>query len=320
MIRLARRTGAAQTITEDNKKLMQTVKKCGTVSILGRPNVGKSTLLNQLIGEKVSIVSPKPQTTRNKITGVLTRDAVQMIFLDTPGLHKPRSKLGDRMIKTIYSTADDVDLAVLVAQADKLPGKPEQMLVERLAHNGIPCILALNKTDASKKDAILEVIGRYAALHTFAAVVPVSALTGDGCDALLDEIEALLPEGEHIFPDDALTDQPERVLAAELVREQLMRALYEEIPHGVVCETERFEEQEDGQIEIDVLIVCEKDSHKSIIIGRQGSMLKSVGTAARAEIEKMLDAPVFLKLWVKVKNDWRNNAYFLSELSVMQEQ
>lgn len=299
---------------------MHTTQKCGTVSILGRPNAGKSTLLNRLIGEKISIVSPKPQTTRNKIMGVLTNGDVQMIFLDTPGLHKPKSKLGDRMVKTIYAAADDVDLAVLVAQADKRPGKPEIMLMERLVRNGIPCILALNKTDISKKDVILDTIGHYAALHGFAAVVPLSARTGEGCDALLTEIEVLLPEGEHLLPDDALTDQPERVLAAELVREQLLRALNEEIPHGIVCETERFEEGEDGKIEIDVLIVCEKDSHKSIIIGKQGSMLKHVGTAARMEIEKMLDAPVFLKLWVKVKNDWRNNAYFLSELSVMQEQ
>ncbi len=299
---------------------MHTTQKCGTVSILGRPNAGKSTLLNRLIGEKISIVSPKPQTTRNKIMGVLTNGDVQMIFLDTPGLHKPKSKLGDRMVKTIYAAADDVDLAVLVAQADKRPGKPEITLMERLARNGIPCILALNKTDISKKDVILDTIGHYAALHAFAAVVPLSARTGEGCDALLTEIEVLLPEGEHLLPDDALTDQPERVLAAELVREQLLRALNEEIPHGIVCETERFEEGEDGKIEIDVLIVCEKDSHKSIIIGKQGSMLKHVGTAARIEIEKLLDAPVFLNLWVKVKNDWRNNAYFLSELSVMQEQ
>ena len=299
---------------------MHTTQKCGTVSILGRPNAGKSTLLNRLIGEKISIVSPKPQTTRNKIMGVLTNGDVQMIFLDTPGLHKPKSKLGDRMVKTIYAAADDVDLAVLVAQADKRPGKPEIMLMERLVRNGIPCILALNKTDISKKDVILDTIGHYAALHAFAAVIPLSARTGEGCDALLTEIEVLLPEGEHLLPDDALTDQPERVLAAELVREQLLRALNEEIPHGIVCETERFEEGEDGKIEIDVLIVCEKDSHKSIIIGKQGSMLKHVGTAARIEIEKLLDAPVFLKLWVKVKNDWRNNAYFLSELSVMQEQ
>lgn len=299
---------------------IQTLSKCGTVSILGRPNVGKSTLLNQLIGEKVSIVSPKPQTTRNKITGVLTRGNIQMIFLDTPGLHKPQSKLGDRMIKTIYSTADDVDLAILVAQADKQPGKPEITLMERLAKNEIPCILVLNKTDISRKDIILDTIAQYAALHEFAAVIPVSARTGDGCDVLLSEIENRLPEGEHLLPDDALTDQPERVLAAELVREQLLRALNEEVPHGIVCETERFAEDENGKIEIDVLIVCEKDSHKSIIIGRQGSMLKHVGSAARLEIERLLDAPVFLKLWVKVKNDWRNNAYFLSELSVMQEQ
>ncbi len=299
---------------------MQALSKCGTVSILGRPNVGKSTLLNQLIGEKVSIVSPKPQTTRNKITGVLTRGNVQMIFLDTPGLHKPQSKLGDRMIKTIYSTADDVDLAILVAQADKQPGKPEITLIERLKKNEIPCILVLNKTDISRKDIILETIGQYAALHDFAAVIPLSARTGDGCDELLSEIEERLPEGEHLLPDDALTDQPERVLAAELVREQLLRALNEEVPHGIVCETERFAEDETGKIEIDVLIVCEKDSHKSIIIGRQGSMLKHVGSAARLEIERLLDAPVFLKLWVKVKNDWRNNAYFLSELSVMQDQ
>lgn len=299
---------------------MAETQKCGTISILGRPNVGKSTLLNQLIGEKISIVSPKPQTTRNKITGVLTRGDTQFIFLDTPGLHKPQSKLGDMMVKTIYSSADDVDVAILVAQADKFPGRPEQMLLERLKKNQIPVILVLNKTDLAKKDEILPVIGKYAELYELATVVPVSAKTGDGCDELLDELEARLPECEHIFPDDTLTDIPERVLAAELVREQLMRVLNQEIPHGIVCETERFEEMPNGQIEIDVLIVCAKDNHKSIIIGRQGSMLKNVGTAARAEIEKMLGSQVFLQLWVKVKNDWKNNAYFLSELSVNQNQ
>ncbi len=296
------------------------MSRYGTISILGRPNAGKSTLLNRLIGEKVSIVSPKPQTTRNRIVGILTADDTQMVFLDTPGLHKPQNRLDDRMLKTVYTTADDTDIALLVAQADKRPGKPEYMLLERIGANNTPCILVLNKVDDCKKEEILPIIAAYAEKYAFAAIVPLSALTGDGCDHLLAEITKLLPEGDHVFPDDALTDQSERVLCAELVREQLIRTIHEEIPHGLVCETERFEEIGNGKVEIDVLIVCEKASHKPILIGKQGTMLKQIGTRARLEMEKLLGAEVFLQLWVKVKEDWKNSPHFLDEITALREE
>jgi len=288
--------------------------KCGRVAIIGRPNVGKSTLLNRFVGEKISIVTPKPQTTRTRIVGVMTKNELQIIFIDTPGLHKPASKLGDMMVKTIYQSADDTDAAILVALADRLPGIPEKLLLERLKALNIPCVLALNKTDSVKKEAILPVIAAYAELFNFKEIIPVSAKNGGGCDELLSAISGLIPRCEHIFPDDALTESPERVIAADYVREKLMLLLEKEIPHGIACQTERFLERDDGIIEIDVLVVCEKDNHKRIIIGKQGSLLKQAGSEAREEIEKLLGARVFLKLWVKVKNDWKNSPSFLSEL------
>ncbi len=288
---------------------------CGTVAILGRPNSGKSTLLNRLVGEKLSIVTPKPQTTRTRITGVLTRENAQFIFVDTPGLHEPGSRLGDAMVKTVYTSAEDADAAILVAEADKRPGRPEKALIERLAAAGIPTVVALNKTDRCRKDAILEIIARYAELGSFPAIIPISARTGDGCGDLMAELTKLLPESEFVFPEDALTDLPEKFLAAELVREKLMLKLEKEIPHGIACETERFLVREDGVVELDVLIVCEKANHKSIIIGRQGSLLKAAGTEAREEIERLLDAKVYLKLWVKVREDWKNSPAFLTELA-----
>ena len=299
--------------TENRTARFDTV--CGNIAIVGRPNSGKSTLLNRLIGEKVSIVTPKPQTTRTRITGVLTRDKAQFIFLDTPGLHQPSSRLGDMMVKSVFTASDDADAAVLVAEADKRPGKPERQLAERLLSTGIPVIVALNKTDKVKKDAILDIIARYADLGAFAAIIPISARTGDGCDTLLAEIAKLLPENEFVYPEDALTDLPEKFLAAEMVREKLMMKLEKEIPHGITCETERFQIREDGMIEIDVLVICEKPNHKSIVIGHQGSLLKAAGSEARVEIEKLLDAKVFLKLWVKVKSDWKNSPTFLAELA-----
>jgi GTP-binding protein Era len=289
---------------------------CGRVSIIGRPNTGKSTLLNRLVGEKISIVTPKPQTTRNMITGVLTKGPVQIIFWDTPGLYKPDSKLGDMMVKTIYGAVESTDCAILVAAADKQPGVPEKILIDRLKEAGIPCVLALNKIDLIKKDIILGTIAKYSALADFRAIIPISAKTGEGCGELLDEVSNILPESEHIFPEDMFTDSPERFICAEFVREKLMLELEQEIPHGIACETERFFEREDGIIEIDVLIVCEKDSHKRIIIGKHGSLLKKAGSEARAEIEKLLGAKVFLQLWVKVKSDWKNSVSFLGELGI----
>lgn len=298
---------------------LKRMTKCGMISIIGRPNVGKSTLLNALVGEKVAIVSPKPQTTRNKITGILTRGDDQFIFADTPGLHRSESRLGDMMMRSIFEAVGSVDAAILVAGADKFPGKPERLLLERVRQAELPCLLVLNKTDAAEKAEILPVIAAYSQMFDFAAIMPVSAKTGDGVPELLDELSKLLPQQPHIFPDDALTDQPERVLAAELVREQLMLKLDQELPHSVACATERFETRDDGITEIDVLIVCEKQNHKSIIIGRQGAMLKTVGSLARVNIEKMLGTQVFLQLWVKVKEDWKNSPSFLADLETLAE-
>lgn len=292
------------------------MKKCGSISILGRPNVGKSTLLNTLIGEKIAIVTPRPQTTRNSITGILTKGDTQFIFVDTPGLHKSKNRLGDRMNSYVYETAKGVDVAFLMCEADKMPGKPEKILLETISQSEIPCILVLNKVDAVVKEKNLPVMAAYASLFPFAALVPISAQTGDGIDELLAEAEKLLPEGEHIFADNELTDQPERVLAAELVREKLMRMLQQEIPYGLTCESEHFSVREDGMLDINILIVCEKLSHKSIIIGKNGSMLKEVGTKARADMEKLFGSKVFLQLWVKVKEDWQNSPSFLNEMDI----
>lgn len=296
------------------------ITRCGTLSILGRPNVGKSTLLNTLIGEKVSIVSPKPQTTRNRIVGVLTEGGSQFVFMDTPGLHSSKSKLGDAMVRTIYETAAGVNAAILViepGEGEARVGKPEALLLEKIKSAGIPALLAINKVDKLEKAALLPWIKVYSEAFPFTDIVPVSARTGDGTDVLLACAKKLLPElgeGESpLFDSDALTDQPERVLAAELVREKLLRHLEREIPHGVACVTEAFTEREDGVTEISVLIVCEKASHKGIIIGRQGAMLKTVGSEARADMEKLLDCKVFLTLWVRVKDDWRNNDFMLRD-------
>ena len=297
---------------------MSDIKRCGTISLLGRPNVGKSSLMNALIGEKVAIVSPKPQTTRNRIVGVLTEGENQFVFMDTPGLHAPKSKLGDRMVKTVYETCEDVDAALLVIECrgEARVGKPEALLIERLRALEIPAILVINKTDIAEKPAILPWIAAYAAAYDFREIIPVSARTGEGLDDLVSSLAGLLPlleEGEEpLFPADELTDQPERVIAAEFVRERLLWHLEKEIPHGVATMTESFEEKDDV-CEIAVVIVAEKQSHKGIIIGRQGALLKKVGTEARMEMEKLFGCRVFLTLYVRVKDDWRNSDFMLKE-------
>ena len=297
---------------------MSEIKRCGTVSLLGRPNVGKSSLMNALIGEKVAIVSPKPQTTRNRIVGILTEGENQFVFMDTPGLHAPKSKLGDRMVKTVYETAEDVDAALLVIECrgEARVGKPESLLIERLKALDIPAILVINKIDVTEKPLILPWIDLYAKAFPFREIIPVSAKTGEGLSELTSSLAELLPaleEGEApLFPEDELTDQPERVIAAEFVRERLLWHLEKEIPHGVATQTESFEEK-DGVCEIAVVIVAEKQSHKGIIIGRQGALLKKVGTEARMEMEKLFGCRVFLTLYVRVKDDWRNSDFMLKE-------
>ena len=288
---------------------MNKITKTAVVSVVGRPNVGKSTLTNKLVGQKVAIVSSKPQTTRTRITGILNRDGTQYVFLDTPGLHRPRSRLGDYMCKVVTDTVSEVDAAVLVVEPIANIGPAEESLIAQLKQHRMPAILAINKIDTLKKEELLAVIAVYAQAHDFEAVVPISARTGEGLDELLTEIGRYAIEGPQLFPEDMVSDQPERQLAAEIVREKMLRLLDREVPHGVAVGVERWNEREDGLIEINAVIYCEKASHKGIIIGKQGAMLKEIGRQARVDIERMLDAKVFLELWVKVKEGWRNNQY-----------
>lgn len=277
------------------------------ITICGRPNVGKSTLTNALVGEKVAIVSPKPQTTRNRITAIVERGETQFVLLDTPGIHRPRTKLGDYMVNVVRESVADVDCVLMMVEPVASIGPQEEALIERLKETGSPAILVINKIDTVEKGRLLEVIALYSAAYDFDAVIPVSAKTGDGLNELLIEMEKYTEEGPHFFPDDMITDQPERQICAELVREKLLRCLDKEIPHGTAVEVTRFSERDDGVVEIDVTIYCEKDSHKGIVIGKKGAMLKKIGELARTDMEAFLGTKVFLQTWVKVKENWRDS-------------
>ena len=281
--------------------------KSAMITICGRPNVGKSTLTNALVGEKVAIVSPKPQTTRNRITAIVERGETQFVLLDTPGIHRPRTKLGDYMVNVVRESVADVDCVLMMVEPVASIGPQEEALIERLKETGSPAILVINKIDTVEKGHLLEVIALYSAAYDFDAVIPVSAKTGDGLNELLIEMEKYAEEGPHFFPDDMITDQPERQICAELVREKLLRCLDKEIPHGTAVEVTRFSARDDGVVEIDVTIYCEKDSHKGIVIGKKGAMLKKIGELARADMEAFLGAKVFLQTWVKVKENWRDS-------------
>lgn len=285
--------------------------KTGFIAIVGRPNVGKSTLLNALLGEKISIVSSKPQTTRNRITGILTVDENQFVFLDTPGMLKPKNKLGDFMVKTISSAIGEVDAAILVVDAAKPVSEVEERLLERFKKQGDPVILAINKTDTVNATKVAECIMAYSALCDFAAVIPMAAVKNEGVSIVIEEAARLLHEGEWFFPEDMLTDQPERMLVSEIIREKLLRTLNDEIPHGTAVVIEAFEEKP-TIIKIRAEIFCEKDSHKGIIIGKHGAALKKVGTWAREDMEAFFGVQVHLDLWVKVKENWRDNAGLLN--------
>ncbi|MBQ6020728.1 MAG: GTPase Era [Clostridia bacterium] len=285
--------------------------KSAFIAIVGRPNVGKSSILNRLLGEKVAIVSPKPQTTRTGITGVLTTsDNVQLVFTDTPGFHKPKNKLGEIMIRTVDESVSGVDACLFVVEPEKEIRPGELELLHRLKASKTPIVLAVNKTDTVKDKAeIALLIVKLTKECDFAAVVPVSAVKNEGIDELLGELKALAAPSLHFFPDDTLTDQPERVIAAELIREKMLLRLDKEVPHGVAVAIERFAEREDADIlDIDAVIYCEKESHKGIIIGKGGAMLKAISTAARKDLERFFEIQVNLKCWVKVKEDWRNRA------------
>ena len=285
------------------------VKKSAIISIVGKPNVGKSTLLNRLVGTKIAIVSNKPQTTRTRITGVVTKGDCQFVFQDTPGLHKPRSRLGDYMVKVVNDTVTDVDIAAMVVDPVPHIGPAEQELMERMKQYRMPSVLVINKIDTVKNEDLLAVIAAYSEAHTWDAVVPLSAKTGENCDILFEEFEKFAIEGPQLFPDDMLCDQPERQLVAEIIREKMLRNLEREVPHGTAVAVEQMRERDDGLMNIAATIYCEKNSHKGIIIGKQGAMLRKIGAEARKDIEELLDTRVYLQRWVKVKEGWRNNQY-----------
>ena len=285
--------------------------KTAMITIAGRPNVGKSTLTNYLVGEKIAIVSNKPQTTRNRICGIVTKGETQYVFVDTPGYHKPRTKLGDYMVNVAKSSIADVDLAILVVEPIPSVGPQEQSLIEQLQAKKCPAILAINKIDTVEKDILLEVIATYSQAASFAAIIPISAKTGDGAELLLSECEKYAIESPFLFPDDITTDQPERQVMAEIIREKLLWCLDREIPHGTAVEITKFSERDNGIIDIDATIYCEKASHKGIIIGKHGDMLKKISTMARNDCEKFMGTRVYLTTWVKYKENWRDNDFFV---------
>ncbi len=285
--------------------------KTAMITIAGRPNVGKSTLTNFLVGEKIAIVSNKPQTTRNRICGVLTREDTQFVFVDTPGYHKARTKLGDYMVNVARESISDVDLTILVVEPIASIGPQEEGLLERIKGSNCPAVLAINKIDTVEKEALLEVIDVYSKAADFAAIIPICAKTGDGVDALLNICEKYAVESPFLFPEDMTTDQPERQVMAEIIREKLLWCLDREIPHGTAVEITTFSERDSGIIDIDATIYCEKASHKGIIIGKQGAMLKKISTMARNDCEKFMGTKVFLTTWVKVKENWRDSDFLV---------
>jgi GTP-binding protein Era len=297
--------------------MKDTKYKSGFVTLIGRPNVGKSTLMNQLIGQKIAITSDKPQTTRNRIQTVYTDDRGQIIFLDTPGIHKAKNKLGEYMVNIAERTMSEVDLILWLVEPSTFIGAGEQHIAEQLKKAKTPVILIINKIDLVKKEEILTFIAAYKDICNFAEIIPVSALKGENTRVLLDEIYKYIPEGPQYYDEDTVTDQPERQIVAELIREKALRLLDDEIPHGIAVSIERMKERPGNNpnntpmIDIDATIVCERDSHKGIIIGKGGSMLKQIGTQARREIENLLDCRVNLQLWVKVKKDWRDSDFLI---------
>ena len=290
---------------------MNNIKKTAMITIAGRPNVGKSTLTNALVGEKIAIVSSKPQTTRNRIYGVVNKDDTQYIFLDTPGLHKARTRLGDYMVKVVKESVADVDAVCLMVEPIAKIGVPEQTLIDRLKEENMPAVLVINKIDTIEKEVLLEVMAVYSAAYDFDAIIPISAERKDGVDILLAQLSKYAAEGPQLFPDGMTTDQPEKQVVAEIVREKLLRNLDKEIPHGTAIEVTRFSERDSGIIDLDVTIYCEKSSHKGIIIGKNGAMLKRISTHAREDIERFMGAKVYMETWVKVKENWRDNLNYI---------
>ncbi len=287
--------------------------KTAMITVCGRPNVGKSSLTNALVGEKIAIVSNKPQTTRNRIYGVVNRGETQYVLLDTPGLHRARNRLGDYMVKVVKESIVDVDALMLLVEPIAHVGGPELEFIERIKASDIPAILVINKIDTvANKDELLAVIAAYSeAYDGFRAIIPISARTGDGLDALMEELSRYAVEGPHLFPEDMTTDQPDRQVVSELVREKMLYCLDKEIPHGTAVEVTRFTERDNGIIDLDVTIYCEKASHKGIIIGKHGEMIKKISTLARQDIERFMGTKVYMETWIKVKEKWRENANYI---------
>ncbi|MBR6205709.1 MAG: GTPase Era [Oscillospiraceae bacterium] len=289
------------------------------ITIAGRPNVGKSTLANTLAGEKVAIVTNKPQTTRNRIFAVVNRGDTQLVFVDTPGFHKARNKLGDYMVKVVNDSVTDVDAVCLVVEPTPSVGTQETLLLEKLAEAGAPVILVINKIDAVKKEDLLAVIDAYRGAYDFADIVPISARTGENVEELLKVLETYAQEGPQLFPEGVVTDQPEKQICAEIIREKLLLCLDREIPHGTAVVIERFTERENEIIDLEAVIYCEKQSHKGMIIGKHGAMLKKIGAMAREDIEAFMGTKVYLQTWVKVKENWRDRDGLLKNFGFADE-
>ena len=296
------------------------IQKSGIITICGRPNVGKSTLTNALVGEKVAIVTNKPQTTRNRICAILNRGESQFIFMDTPGLHKARTRLGDYMVNVVKESVSDVDGILLLVEPIPNIGAPEQELIDRIKQLHCPAVLVINKVDTlEKKEALLEVIETYNNAHHFDAVVPISAKKKEGIEELLTILDGYLPKGPQLFPEDMVSDQPERQMMAEILREKLLLCLDKEIPHGTAVEITKFSERDDEVIEVDATIYCEKNSHKGIIIGKGGAMLKKISSLARVDMGRFMGTKVFLQTWVKVKENWRDNVNLIQNFGYRQD-
>ena len=285
--------------------------KTAMITIAGRPNVGKSTLTNHLVGEKIAIVSNKPQTTRNRICGIVTRDDTQFVFVDTPGYHRARTKLGDYMVNVARESISDVDLTILVVEPIASIGPQEEGLLEKIRSSKCPAVLAINKIDTVEKESLLEVIALYSQVSAFDAIIPISAKTGDGVEELLKQCAKYAVDSPFLFPEDLTTDQPERQVMAEIIREKILWCLDREIPHGTAVEITRFSERDSGIIDIDATIYCEKASHKGIIIGKHGDMLKKISTMARTDCERFMGTKVYLTTWVKVKENWRDSDFLV---------
>ena len=296
-----------------------TIEKSGFVAIVGRPNVGKSTLLNRIVGQKIAIMSDKAQTTRNKIQGVYTTDTTQIVFIDTPGIHKPKHRLGDHMVEAAYSALHEVEVVLFMVAADQKRGKGDDMIIERLKKLSVPVYLIINKIDKIHPNDLLEQIDDFKAQMDFAQIIPISATQGNNFETLMSELEKSMPSGPQYFPEDQITDHPEYFVVSELIREKILQLTRDEVPHSVAVVIDSMKRKPDEKVQIQATIIIERDSQKGIIIGKGGSMLKKIGTQARKDIEKLLGDKVYLELWVKVQKDWRDKQVYLTDFGYRKE-